>query len=267
MDIRKANKGDALNIPANAYNAFVEAALHHKGSTGAKTRDAKERSPLNSAVVTVMNDSGAAQAQFAVLQISAPVILPADNEQGFKERMVLKVITPDADGAGRWVVLQQPLGVNEFGPAIAVGVSVCKINLTDEAHTCVESVDGNVIPDSGAAGSGQILWVAGGVGTADDTGEQLSVIRLGGGGSSGDIDVFTTQNGGTNGDPTTPASYAYDCEDMKSGTVYTAIAANFQRPNGRMLPALIGRGRLVDGGFILDWADEVPYTQACTPPE
>jgi hypothetical protein len=193
-------------------------------------------------------------------------VLPADNEQDFKERMALKVITPDGNSAGRWVVLQRPLGVNEFGPAIAIGISICKINVVDVAHTCVESVSGNVIPDSGASGSAQILWVAGGVGTADDTGSQLAVIRLGGG-EAGDVDVFTTQVGGSNGSPTTQASYTYDCEDVKSGTVYSAVAANFQRPNGRMLPALIGQGRVVAGVFVLDRADEVPYTQSCTPPE
>ena len=70
-------------------------------------------------VILVKNTSGQDQDRFAVLGIDAPIIAPgADgNEEEFKRQVALSCVTPTAEHAGRFVVLQEPLADGAIGRA------------------------------------------------------------------------------------------------------------------------------------------------------
>jgi hypothetical protein len=188
MDLRKVKPGDEIRNDAAVHNAFIDAAnwVRQNQSPKPGSSSAPEK---HADWILVQNISGVLQERFAALAIGDPVITPAANVEEFKRRVVMKAKVPTADDVGRWCVLYDTLlpggtGTETnggIGVAIVAGVCVCKINLANVADTTVDVVAGSTIPSSSAGGSVQILWVAGGAGTATATGEQWAVIRLGSG--------------------------------------------------------------------------------------
>ncbi len=194
-DYKKAQRGQELSIPATTYNAMVDAAVYVKQIGGSKKN--KQGITLNSTVAIVKNTSGATVERFRAMQVSGPIIEPDDTSMSssssssgsgdmalreFKRRVALKLVTPTEDGAGLWCVLQEPLADGKLGQAVFLGLTVAIVDLQSASDTFAESQAGETILTSGASGSAQIMWVAGGVGSATTTGEQLAVIKLGAGG-------------------------------------------------------------------------------------
>jgi hypothetical protein len=198
MDLTKKQPGDALNIPAATYNAFIDTTVAHRQGRG-QPRPATPAAQKNAAVIFVQNKSGAALAQYACVEIDRPIVLPATSasaEKEFRQRIGLQVIKPTA--AKRcWGILQEPLAVDAIGLAVVDGVTVARINILTTSHKTVESDAAGVIPKSTEGGAGQILWVAGGAGTASATGEQWAIIRLTGNGAALPIGQYPGQFWGT----------------------------------------------------------------------
>src|SRR5581483_7810701 len=135
-------------------------------------------------VVTVKNDSGATLDRFSAVGVSDVVIAYSTDNDEFKNHVKLKVKKPVTADLGRWLILEQPLKDQEYGTAILAGVTACQIDLKSTSDRFVDSQNANTTPASGGSGPGQILWVAGGVGTASATGVQWAVINLRGTGSA-----------------------------------------------------------------------------------
>lgn len=190
MDLPKVKDGQPLKIPADTYNAFVDAAIYTRAQTN-PTRQKSRELPYAGDVILVKNVSGDSLDRFQAVAIGDPVILPDDNEDEFKNRIALQVSKPDGSEDDRWCVLLEglPKGPDgsetngSYGKALVVGVVNCKINLQDVGDTGCTVVADSYIPESNTNGPATILWIAGGVGTADDTGEQWAIIKLAGGGS------------------------------------------------------------------------------------
>jgi hypothetical protein len=179
MDFKTVQSGDALNIPAATYNAFIDAAIAQRQGRS-QPRPATPAQQRNTGVVWVQNRSGAALAQYACVQIDRPIVLPAESAQSeadFRQRIGLQVIKPTAARLC-WAILQEPLEVDAIGQAVIDGITIAKINLLATSHKSVDSDPAGVIPKSTTAGPGQIAWVAGGAGTATASGEQWAVLRL-----------------------------------------------------------------------------------------
>ena len=187
----KVNDGDDFKPSASEWNGFVDASDAYKNrfKTGGLGDPAKGR---NMDIIRVKNDSGVALDNYAGVIVSAPTILPADNEDEFKRQQFWKVKKP-TDAAQPFVILLQPLATDEFGIAVVSGATVCKVKMTNATDTHCDSEAGKTIPKSGATGEAEILWVAGGVGAATATGEQLAFIRIGGGGGSLGSGQYTGQ--------------------------------------------------------------------------
>ncbi len=180
-DLRKVHPGDRLQIPAATYNAFVDAARDYRDRTAGLERD-PERFKAQSGIVLVRNDTGAPQAQFAVLGIAAPVVTPADNELEFKGRVALSCVVPTDEHMGRFVILFEPIPAGEMGRAYVAGVCPVRVTVTsadaDRKRTDVTAGQTGVLSltDSGSAA---ILW-------REDvgSGEAWALIRLDGGAAS-----------------------------------------------------------------------------------
>ena len=80
---RKVKAGDPFRISPEAYNGFVDASLDFKRRMANLSRAGSREFPSLQTIL-VRNDTGEAQGRLAVLGISSPIIIPADNANEFK---------------------------------------------------------------------------------------------------------------------------------------------------------------------------------------
>jgi len=178
----KVAPGDPQNIPAEAYNAFIDAALAHKRN-GKNPGGRSSMQPQNSGVVTVCNASGAGRNQFDVLGIDSPVFTPTANLDEFKQRVLLNGVTPaTASHVGKFAILLEPVPTGVYAKAVVAGAAIVKVNVADAGHQYADVADGQCgYLASGTSGAAMILWKESG------TGEKWAVVRIGaGGGGTGD---------------------------------------------------------------------------------
>lgn len=184
---RKPRPGDPLAIPAEAYGAFVDAALAERRRQLGRTGGGAVGGPgFDGSVVLVKNASGADRGRFEVLGIDQPVILPSANPDGFKERVALSCVTPTADHAGgRFVVLLEPLAGGAVGRAVAAGVAVCQLSVTAAGDTFADAEAGvTATLKTAESGAASILWKEPGTGT------RWAVVHVGAGaGGKGFVDL------------------------------------------------------------------------------
>ena len=188
--MNKVQPGDKLAISANAYNSFVDAANNTKVMQEA-ARVWRLRFP-DPARIDVQNDTEQAMERYCAAMLTTPVIEvgdgganPAQNENNFQNRLVMKVVEPTAAameesmGVG-WCVVQEPLGVEKIGHAVIAGATQLWLNLSDEGDTYVDVQAGGYIPTTTSEPTNvRILWVHGGAGTASTAGEQWAVVYIG----------------------------------------------------------------------------------------
>jgi len=181
--LTKVQPGMPLQIPARAYNAFVDAALDHQRRQLSTTADAqRDREPAN--VVLVRNESGADRSRFDILGITGPIITRADNAASFQSRIALRGETPTAVHAGRFVVLVDALPDGGIGRAYLSGACLVRVRMQDEAHTAADIEEGDASQlASGESGAASLLWVEP-VAQRVDPAIAWALIRFGGGGSS-----------------------------------------------------------------------------------
>ena len=74
--LRKVKPGDPLAIPAEAFNAFIDAARDVQSRRLAQRQGAQPAQDPGTTVVLVRNDSGADRDRFDVLGIAGPLISP-----------------------------------------------------------------------------------------------------------------------------------------------------------------------------------------------
>lgn len=175
MALKKVHPGEKVRRDAESFNAFVDAANYVKQRQFKGGAVPIKDTPAD--VVLVYNDTGEHMDRWDAVTAGDPVILPADNEDQFENKLAVKITTPTTGEEGRWLVTLEPIPKKGFGSAVAVGMVQCWVKLKAKSDTYVDVVAGSRIPE-GASKGAQILWVKGGVGTADATGEQWAVIRL-----------------------------------------------------------------------------------------
>ncbi|TWU12852.1 hypothetical protein CA54_16780 [Symmachiella macrocystis] len=119
---KKAQAGANLNIPAAAYNEFVDASQWVRQ----RRQDLNvNRQPgfAQAGIIKIKNSSGAARERFDILGIDGPLFTETENAESFYGPMLLDGSSPtDADHTGNFVVLLEPLDVGEIGRAVISGV-------------------------------------------------------------------------------------------------------------------------------------------------
>ena len=91
---RKVKRGESLRIPATAYNAFIDAALAHQRTQ----QDVAALSIVPRAgqvTVKVRNDSGANRAQFDILKLGSPIVLPTASTAEFASKSCFSATASD----------------------------------------------------------------------------------------------------------------------------------------------------------------------------
>jgi hypothetical protein len=270
-NLKHVQRGDPLRIPANDWNAIVDATrAYYEKQLGGTGRSATAGTK-QAGIVLVHNDSGADASRFDVLGIDSPVISPTDNLEEFSREVALACVAPTAaDHAGAFVVLQEPIAAGKLGRAVIDGVTPARVNVSDEKHRFAAIEDGSSTSlVSRAVGPVSILW------SETGTGEVWAVVRLDGAARNQIIPVELSQVGGTQGDDQTVASWTYDVLDPVAGeTLETAVDPTadphkWKRPSvGFLVAATFGYAhyQLDDTGteqLVLGWINEIPETEAC----
>jgi len=125
---RRVQPGQPLQIPAAAYNAFLDAsaAYQRNQQTGVRSSGPELRS---STLIRVRNESNRDLKQFEVLGIDAPIFEPQDSLNAFRREVSFRGVLPDEqEHSGRFVVLQEPLPKNQVGLAVVVGLTIARLH-------------------------------------------------------------------------------------------------------------------------------------------
>ncbi|MGD9857773.1 MAG: hypothetical protein AB7U20_22750 [Planctomycetaceae bacterium] len=136
--LRKVRRGDPLQIPAETFNTFIDAARDFQNRT--QNRQSTNSQELRqTGTLLVKNGSGQDRQRFEVLAIDRPIFLPSDNLWSFQDQVAVIGIVPDEEQhVGRFVVLLEPLRDGMIGRAVVSGVTPVRLNVLDEAHEWAE---------------------------------------------------------------------------------------------------------------------------------
>jgi len=177
--MKKVQSGDPLVIPAQAYNAFVDAAKDFQQRT---RHVGQQATPgyRSASIVLVKNESGEDRDRFDVLGLGEPVILPdagGSSEQTFKNAVALRGEMPDVTlHEGKFAILSEPLAAGAIGRAYLAGVTATRLRLEDSAQEVAraEIIDADATALQPAPdGSAQVLW------HQQQTGDVWAIVRLG----------------------------------------------------------------------------------------
>jgi hypothetical protein len=173
--LKKVQSGQRLNIPAAAYNTFIDAARdfqHRSANIGREAESVRRQADI----VLVRNDTGSARQQFDLLGIDGPLVAPGGNEHEFRSRVAIKGVTPAQDAHNcRFVIMAEPLAAGKIGKAFAAGVCQVRLSVDEDKDWLFAEIDdgecSHLVPS--LDGSVSILWREGG------TGVQWAIVRLG----------------------------------------------------------------------------------------
>jgi hypothetical protein len=213
----------------------------------------------SSGLIAVRNTTGAGLSDFAIVGLGALSLDPASDPQTFQDDPCVLGETPTtASHTGKFAILQEPLDDGETGVAIVSGVSVCKVNVTDAAHTHADAADGQSgYLASGTSGLAQIL------GKPAGTGQLWCLVRLGGG-AGGLVPVTLASDGGSNSDGTSAVSLTYTVTHaITSAVLGTSVVPEHNRVTVPVLPATRGTAWMEGATVHLILTDEAPDFRDC----
>ncbi|WP_417850651.1 hypothetical protein [Thalassoglobus sp.] len=156
---KKVQRGDALRIPAETFNTFIDAAKDYRSRT--QNRGQQSQNELQqSGIILVKNGTPDDLDRFHVLGIDRPIFTPSDNLHSFLNQVAVVGATPTADNhLGRFLVLQEPLRSGMIGRACISGITPVRLNVQDEEHDWADVEEGETDSlKTDTAGSAFILW-------------------------------------------------------------------------------------------------------------
>lgn len=171
--MKKVNPGDKFVIPANTYNAFIDAArwAQEQGSLKAGIGLGKGES----GIVIARNDVGADVGRFGVMGLGDAIITPTANANEFKSRVTFVGEIPVVeDHANKFCVAQEPIKDGEYGKAMISGITAVQIDVQESDDIRAGVADGDYSKlTSGTPHGVEILYKESGTGT------KWAYVRLG----------------------------------------------------------------------------------------
>lgn len=172
---KKVRAGETFKAPAQAWNAFIDAARAHRRNLGARGPAPQLRS-VKEGLIRVKNTTDDDVSEFNVLGLDDEelVFSPEDNEEGWKRTPVLKGVVPE-DGThdSKYVITQEPIPQGKIGIARIFGYTPVLLDVDNESDTHAVIVDEDTTKmASSTSGSAQILWKESG------TGEVNALVRF-----------------------------------------------------------------------------------------
>jgi len=270
--LKKVTQGSPLQIPATAYNAFIDAAKSNKGlNQGARRGFSREQ---RSGVVLIKNNSGAAIERFQILGIDGPLFTPATAIDAFKREPVLVGKAPiEVSHTGKFVVALEPIAQGDIGTACADGVCITQVNFPDPnvSSPRFAEISNGVTANLVARhrGDAEIIWHEG---IPAGGGTLWAIVRIGDSNAAAIFPVNLTQVGGSDGGSASPATWTYDVFDalplggfnpalppIVSAVDPTAPPSVWARPaTGSVVKATAGLAFYDDSGALaVTWINEV----------
>lgn len=156
---KKVSAGTALDIPAVAYNAMLDAAVAHRKQQvqGAEAIPAIR----NSGIVKVKNTSGGPLSRFQVVGLGDPIVSPTDNAQEFERQVTFNGVLPTSEG--RYGVLVEPLDENAVGSAVVAGVVAVRMAIGSTTYEFAQVAGTHDYLANVPHGSARVLWMEDGV--------------------------------------------------------------------------------------------------------
>ena len=178
--MEKVRSGEAVNIKAATWNAFVDAANWVKE---AKLHGAAKgvSAGLDVGIVRIKNGESTLCPRYSALVIAGVCVTAGANEEEFTScPPAFEGLRMTEDREGKpYAILLEPIEAGGMGRAMVLGITPAKVRVNssddDYAVPMAGSSDGAL--ESSAAGTARILWRAGG------DGEQWCVLQLGGAGA------------------------------------------------------------------------------------
>ena len=158
--LKKVQAGQRLKVPAEAWNAFLDAVRWVRNQQHSRDQEANAEF-RQTGIVQVKNLSGADRERFDILGANAPIILPTDNLQEFKNRVTLSGVVPTAEHRGRFLILLEPLKDGAVGRGVLAGVSLVRLLVNPtQLYDFAQVIPGNShallnVP----AGAARVLWI------------------------------------------------------------------------------------------------------------
>lgn len=162
--LRRVQAGDRAQIPADAFNAFLDVVRERRAAAFDGGAGAVRVPPHPPATVLVRNDTGGDLDRFAVVALGAPAVAHADDETEFFRRPNLAADAPEG-GEAVFGVLLEPAADGAFAPAQVSGVCPVRVNVTSEAHTHASPVAGDTEMLGSDTAGVPVLWKESGTGT------------------------------------------------------------------------------------------------------
>lgn len=179
-DLQKVASGDPLEIPADTWNAVLDATRDFQARRNDQ-RQGQRSGQSRDNIILVANSGGSDLPQFAAVALTSVVLSPDDSLPEFLRGPIWSVVlTADLDssfddptlGVMPMAICLEPIPVGGVGRAQAVGIVPCTVNITDETHARVRLSRDSDYASSAFDGTAQILWKEAG------TGELWAVLQL-----------------------------------------------------------------------------------------
>lgn len=161
--LRKVAAGQPLQIPAETFNTFVDAAKDWQERQRAVSRGGSRelRSP---GTTVIRNDSGGDVVRFGVLAVSGVVIAPADNLNEFLAGWAFTGTAP-ANAGDRIVITTEPIPAGICGRALTFGLTPVQLQVVSEVDAYAGPQAGQTDKlTTGGSGTARIYFKESGTG-------------------------------------------------------------------------------------------------------
>lgn len=253
MPLRDVRQGDALEISAEAHNAWNDAARKAKSLPG-QGDDLIRALQKSGSLIRVHNTSGENLDQFAVVGLDDVTIAPDDNAAEFKRRVCIDVVKPTSDHINKFGVITTPIPIDHFGWAIVAGATQCKLIVNHDSEEYAVAKSGEYKLSSSAVGNALIIYKSGTSGTVD----AIVVIGVS---SPGIFPVKLTTDGGSI--VSTTANLTYTVKSMKDVELATAAAPFYRALTSKINTAATRGEAWYEDGTLKFNAFEQFKTGAC----
>lgn len=267
--IKKVSAGDPLEIPASAYNAFVDAADAESNFKKTRPTDVGTDLVLGAGQIWGEIDQQATYKKFQIVTVSGFAVPPGDNLGEFKSRSILKLAAPDVDTDPVIVILGDNGRKGDIVRATLFGVTPVRLNVTDVDHTSAKlSVSGsfNLVKsqlDTTSDGPARIMWKESG------TGPRWGVVALSGSARpSTIIPVTMLKISGSPGTASAGSTFRYRVTSLSGQVILedinpTTSPHRWRRSRGLIVQANFGIAHIEDDEVVVGWCNEVAVHQVC----